>query len=99
MFRSCTRDVRASRRNVQLRFIFMSSAHCKCKVFSTFPVQASSLQLTLAALTSRLRFVEIGQNEDLMKKIRAFRQFDGFQQALSEIIRYGIPKFIGGFQP
>jgi len=50
-------------------------------------------------LTSRLRLVEIGQNEDLVKKIRAFRQFDGFLQAQSEIIRYGIPKFIGGFQP
>jgi hypothetical protein len=83
----------------QLRFIFMSSALCECKVFSTVPVQASSLQLTLAALTSRLRFVEIGQNEDLVKEIRAFRQFDGFLQALSEIIRYGIPKFIGGLQP
>lgn len=77
----------------------MSSALCKRKVFSTVQVQASSLQLILAALTSRLRLVEIGQNEDLVKKIRAFRQFDVFLQALSEIIRYGIPKFIGGFQP
>jgi hypothetical protein len=105
MFRSCTPDVRASRRNVQkdrpgadrLRLIFMSSALCECKVFSIVPIQASSLQLTLAALTSRLRLVEIGQNEDLVKKIRAFRQFDAFPQALSEIIRYGIPKFIGGY--
>jgi len=56
----------------RLRFIFMSSALCECKVFSTVPVQASSLQLTLAALTSRLRFVEIGQNEDLVKKIVLF---------------------------
>src|SRR5882762_9547233 len=51
----------------QLRFIFMSSALCECKVFSTVPVQASSLQLTLAALTSRLRLVEIRQNEDIEK--------------------------------
>jgi len=56
----------------RLRFIFMSSALCECKVFSTVPVQASSLQLTLAALTSRLRLVEIGQNEDLVKKIVLF---------------------------
>ncbi len=83
-----------------------NSVSCSCprhfasaKVFSTVPVQASSLQLTLAALTSRLRLVEIRQNEDLVKKIRAFRQFDRFPQALSEIIRYGIPKFIGGLQP
>jgi len=56
----------------RLRFIFMSSALCECKVFSTVPVQASSLQLTLAALTSRLRLVEIRQNEDLVKKIVLF---------------------------
>src|SRR5882762_2078558 len=105
MFRSCTRDVRASRRNVQKRparcgptpFHFHVSALCECKVFSTVPVQASSLQLTLAALTSPLRLLEIRQNEDLVKKIRAFRQFDRFSQALSQIIRYGIPKFIGGY--
>jgi hypothetical protein len=56
----------------RLRFIFMSSALCECKVFSTVPVQASSLQLTLAALTSRLRLVEIRQNEDLVKKFVLF---------------------------
>jgi hypothetical protein len=56
----------------RLCFIFMSSALCECKVFSTVPVQASSLQLTLAALTSRLRLVEIGQNDDLAKKIVLF---------------------------